>query len=200
MIRNPPIMLMFSRLDSADEHMYSREESSSTARAAVHQCLCSNVLPHSDNRRSTRSHLPDFTSQLLVCLTHHHDFQTQNDTSHLPFSPSHGISREPPWPGLEGGVEGQEVAQGGGELHVEHHHTEGEMIYSRQTDGSTVLLQHEAFLFWLTSMHTSHTATTHWEEVRRCGWQLMLVLRHQLLSAFVMRSMHGGGLKANRHD
>ena len=59
--------------------------------------------------------------------------------SHLSFSLSHGISWEPQWSGREGRVKGQEVEQGGGELHVEHHHTEGT---TGSTLEATTLMQH----------------------------------------------------------
>lgn len=103
------------------------------------QRLCSNVFPHSDHRLSIQS--PHSCSS----VSHTRWLSTiENDTrSHLSFSLSHGISREPPWPGHEGRVEGQKVAQGGGELHVEHHHTEGKtFIHSRHTLATAVLLQH----------------------------------------------------------
>lgn len=48
--------------------------------------------------------------------------------SRLFLSRSYGISREPPRPGCEGRLERQKAAQGCGGLHVEHHHSEGEIF------------------------------------------------------------------------
>lgn len=72
------------------------------------------------------------TSQLLICHTKQHEFQILRLTPVLLCSffiyHSYGVSWEPPWLGREGGAEGQEASQSGGELHVEHHHTEGEIF------------------------------------------------------------------------
>lgn len=97
------------------------------------------LFPHSDNRLSTQSHLLDSSRLTAALLSHKPPWipTTKTDSTlvliFLSFSVSDGVSREPPWLGRKGRVEGQEAAQGGGELHVEHHHTEGEIfIHSRQ--------------------------------------------------------------------
>lgn len=70
--------------------------------------------------------------------------------SHLSFSLSHGISWEPQWSGRKGRVKGQEVEQGGRELHVEHHHTEGT---TGSTPEATVLVQHVIHCLFVFSVY-----------------------------------------------
>lgn len=79
--------------------------------AVRHRRLAAYTFPHADSRLGASTNpSPRQSPTLSPCLP----------------SLSHGVSREPPRPGHEGGAEGEEAAQGGGELHVEHHHPEGE--------------------------------------------------------------------------
>lgn len=162
---------------------------------STRQSRRSNMPPHSDNRLSTQSHLLDRSRLAAARLSHTAPWfsATENDTSHLPFSPSHGISREPPRPGLEGRVEGQEVAQGGGELHVEHHHTEGEVIYSRHTQDRRAATCNSLFFVVLANSYT-RVSCVHNTQRRGRGralWSCQSSDR-PVTKCFVMRSMQGG--------
>lgn len=101
------------------------------------QGLFSNVFPHSNSKPDIQSHLPShLTAAPSVSHTNSNHKDWLDPCSCVSFSLSDGISREPPRLGHEGGAEGQEVAQGGGELHVEHHHTEGEILSHIRQDVS----------------------------------------------------------------
>lgn len=88
------------------------------------QGLCLHAFPHSDNKPSKPRISQTPLSQQLFFFPK----QTPHTHSRLFLSRSYGISREPPRPGCEGRLERQKAAQGCGELHVEHHHSEGEIF------------------------------------------------------------------------
>ena len=93
------------------------------------QELCSNMFPHSD-KCSTQSQIPDPSHLAAALLFNKPPWipATKPDLTLILPSLSDGISWEPAWPGCEGRAKGKKAAQGGGELHVEHHHTEGEIL------------------------------------------------------------------------
>lgn len=73
------------------------------------------LFSQKNKRRNEQTLTPE---QLLLCSA----------LTMLLLSHSHGVPREPARPGREGGLEGPKAAQGGGELHLEHHHPEGEVL------------------------------------------------------------------------